>query len=142
MLKFDAEVEENKFFFHELRGKFSRFKIKEIGKRFYKQEKIEQYFKELEKKNISKKEQKKVKEYRGKQEKNEQCLKQLKENLNKSKKYYDYDDRDYKGIRDIENLFGEVHEEYYYKPVKTKSAFCGNYIEYESEGTERIEITN
>ena len=32
--------------------------------------------------------------------KNEQYLKQLKENLNKSKKYYDYDSHDYKGIRD------------------------------------------
>ena len=139
--KFDnAEIEETKKYFHELRGKFSRLKINEIRKRFYKKEKIEQYFKELEKKNISKKEEKKVKKYREKQEKNEQYLKQLKENLNKSKKYYDYDDRDYKGIRDIENLFGEVHEEDYYKPVKTKSAFHGNYTEYGSEGTERIEI--
>ena len=60
--KFDnAEIEETKKYFHELRGKFSRLKINEIRKRFYKKEKIEQYFKELEKKNISKKEEKKVK---------------------------------------------------------------------------------
>ena len=85
--------------------------------------------KNQKKNNISKKEEKKIKEYHEKQEKNEQYLKQLKENLNKSKKYYDYDNRDYKGIRDIENLFGEVNEEDYYKPVKTKGAFNNNYIE-------------
>ena len=90
--------------------------------------------KNQKKNNISKKEEKKIKEYHEKQEKNEQYLKQLKENLNKSKKYYDYDNRDYKGIRDIENLFGEVNEEDYYKPVKTKGAFNNNYIEYESKG--------
>ena len=44
-----------------------------------------------------------------------------------------YDDLDYKGIRDIENLFGEVNEDYY-KPIKTEGAFNGNYIEYESRG--------
>ena len=35
-----------------------------------------------------------------------------------------YDDLDYKGIRDIENLFGEVNEDYY-KPIKTEGAFNG-----------------
>ena len=37
------------------------------------------------------------------------------------------------GIRDIINLFDEINEDYY-KPVKTKSAFNNNYIEYESRG--------
>ena len=32
-----------------------------------------------------------------------------KKNFYKFKKYYDYDDPDYKGIRNIENLFGEVN---------------------------------
>ena len=49
------------------------------------------------------------------------------------KNYYDYDDVEYKGIRGIRNLFGEVDEDYY-KPIKTKSAFNGNYIEYKSKG--------
>ena len=39
----------------------------------------------------------------------------------------------YQRIRDIINLFGEVDGDYY-KPIKTKSAFDGNYIEYESKG--------
>ena len=48
------------------------------------------------------------------------------------KKYYDYDDTEYQLIRDIITLFCEV-DEGYYKPIKTKSAFNGNYIEYESK---------
>ena len=48
-------------------------------------------------------------------------------------KYYDYDDTEYQGKRDIRNLFGEVDEDYY-KPIKVKSAFNGNLIEYESKG--------
>ena len=45
----------------------------------------------------------------------------------------DSDDLDYKKIRSIEYLFDEINEDYY-KPVKTKSAFNNNYIEYESRG--------
>ena len=51
--------------------------------------------------------------------------------VHKLKKYYDYDDSDYKGIRDIEKLFSEVNEDYY-KRIKTEDAFNSNYIEYES----------
>ena len=47
--------------------------------------------------------------------------------------YYDYDDDKYYGKREIGNLFGEI-DEVYYKPIKTKSAFDGNYTEYESKG--------
>ena len=45
-----------------------------------------------------------------------------------------YDDAKYKRIRDVVNLFNQSTDEYYYKPIKTKSAFNGNYIEYESNG--------
>ena len=44
---------------------------------------------------------------RQEKEKTEQYLKKLKESLYKLTKYYDYDDPDYIGIRDIENIFGE-----------------------------------
>ena len=57
------------------------------------------------------------------------------------KKYYDYDDTKYIGIRDIGNLFNGVGpngtDENCYKPMKTKSAFNtfnSNYIEHESNG--------
>ena len=43
------------------------------------------------------------------------------------KKYHDYDDTKYQG-----NFFSTVDEDYY-KPIKTKSAFNNNYIEYESK---------
>ena len=90
----------------------------------YEKEKINKYFKQLEKKNISKNEEKKVKKYLKKLEEG------LEENLNKHKKHHDHDhdDPDYEGIRDIENLFGEVNEDYY-KLVRTKSAFNNNCIE-------------
>ena len=39
---------------------------------------------------------------------------------------YDRDDFDYYGIRDIENLFDEVSEEDYYKPIFAKSSHKGN----------------
>ena len=53
--------------------------------------------------------------------------------------YYYYDNIEYKGIRDAENLFYRVvfnqsTDEEYYKPMKTNRAFNGNYIEYQSKG--------
>ena len=68
----NAEIEETKKIFNKLRDNFSKSKIKEIRKKFYGKEKIEQYFKEFEKKNISKKAEKKIKEHH---EKNKQYLK-------------------------------------------------------------------
>ena len=53
--------------------------------------------------------------------------------LNKREKYNDHDDPDYYGIRDIENLFNKIDEDYL-KPIKVRDAFNGNYIEYESRG--------
>ena len=117
-------------FFNELKNKFSKEEIKEI------REKFDKYFKELGREYILKNEEKKVKKYCRKQEKNKQNFKELEENLNRMKKNrnLDNDDPDYEGIRSIENLFGEDNEEDYYKPIKTKDAFNNNYIEYESRG--------
>ena len=90
------------------RHKFSKSEIKEIRKNLY----------EIEsKKNLS-----------------TQKIKEIEESLSRLKKYYDYDDAEYIGIRDVGNLFSQSTDEDYYKPVKTKSAFNGNYIEYESNG--------
>ena len=83
--------------------------------------------------NISKKEEKMVKEYHEKQKKNKQYFKKLGENLFRLKKYYDYDDPDYEGIKDVKKLCDEIDEDYY-KPVKTKGTFSDNYIEYECRG--------
>ena len=59
--------------------------------------------------------------------KSEECLSNL-------KKYRLQDDFRHRKIRDIRNLFNQSIDEDYYKPTKTKSAFNGNYIEYESKG--------
>ena len=59
---------------------------------------------------------------------------ELEEILSKSKKYYDHYDIEYKGIREVQDLFNQTDEDYY-KPIKTTSVFDNknNYIEYESK---------
>ena len=52
----------------------------------------------------------------------------------KTKKYYDYDDNEYKGIRHLKDLFDLSIDEDYYKPIITNGAFNNNYIQYESRG--------
>ena len=47
-------------------------------------------------------------------------------------------------MRKIEDLTNEIDEEDYYKPIKTKSAFNNNYIEYKSRGDkdENLSLNN
>ena len=101
--------------FNELRDKFLKPKIKEIRKNLY----------EIEnKKNLSVSKTKEI----------EKNLFELEKILSKLKKFYDYDDGEYKGIRDVGNLFNQSIDEDYYNPIKTKSALNGNYVEYECKG--------
>ena len=100
--------------FNKLRDRFLKPKLKEIKRNLY----------EIEnEKNLSKSEIKEI----------EKNFIELEESLFKLNKYYDYD-IEYKGIRDVENLFNQSTEEDYYKPMKTKSAFNGNCIEHQSKG--------
>ena len=71
----------------------------------------------------------------------ERNLTELEENLSKTKKYYDYDDIEYKGIRRIKSLFDLSIDEDYYKPIITKGAFNGNYIQYESNWDKRRNLS-
>ena len=64
----------------------------------------------------------------------EENLFELEKNLSKLKKYHDYDDAEYKGMRDVGNLFIQSIDEDYYKPIRTKIAFNDNYIECVSKG--------
>ena len=64
----------------------------------------------------------------------ERNLLELKENLFKPKKYFDYDDTEYKGTGDVKDLFDVSIDEDYYKPIITNDAFNNNYIQYESKG--------
>ena len=50
------------------------------------------------------------------------------------KAYHDYGDIEQRGIRVVRNLFNLSIDEDYYKPIRTNSAFNGNYIEYEMKG--------
>ena len=81
-----ARIEEIREEFNESRHKFSKLKIKEIRENLYKIEKG---------KNLS---ESKIKEI-------EKNLTELEENLLKSKKYYEYDDSEYRGIRNVRDLF-------------------------------------
>ena len=60
--------------------------------------------------------------------------------------WWDYDDEEYRGIRDSEHLFGEVNkdDEDYFKPERVRNAFKNdtgdyNYIVYESRGSKYYE---
>ena len=69
---------------------------------------------------------------------NQKYLTKLEENLSKTKKYYDYDDIEYRGIRNVRDLFDLSIDEDYYEPIIVRSAFDGNYIQYERETKEKI----
>ena len=62
-------------------------------------------------------------------------LDELNKEIDKLNRYYrDYDDYEYKGIKDIKNLFKLSIDKNYYKPILVKSGYNGNYVQYESKG--------
>ena len=120
----NARIKKIREDFNKLRDRFLKPKIKEIRRNLY----------EIEnKKNLSKSKIKRI----------EENLLDSEKSLFKFKKYYDYDDIEYRGIRDVGNLlngvaingiaFNQSTDKDYYKPIKTNSAFNGNYIEYQSK---------
>ena len=46
----------------------------------------------------------------------------------------DYDDYEYKGVKDVRDLFNLSVNEDYYQPKLTKSGYDNNYVQYESKG--------
>ena len=50
------------------------------------------------------------------------------------KKYYIYDDIEYRELKDVKNLFDLSIDEDYYKPIIINYAFNSNYMGYESKG--------
>ena len=50
------------------------------------------------------------------------------------KKYHNYDDYEYKGIKDIKDLFKLSIDKDHYKPTLVKSGYNGNYVQYKSNG--------
>ena len=118
-----ARIEKIRKEFNESRHKFSKSKINEIRRNLYDIENENSLF------------ESKIKEI-------ERNLTELEEGLSKTKKYYDYDDIEYRGIRNVKDLFDLSTDEDYYKPIITKVAFNSNYIHNESKGiphnTEKI----
>ena len=55
-------------------------------------------------------------------------------------KYHDYDDFEYKGIKDIENLFKISIDKDYYKPKLNKSGYNRNYAQHESKGDKILSL--
>ena len=104
-----ARIEKIRKEFNESRHEFSKSKIKEIRKNLYEIENENNLF------------ESKIKDI-------ERNLTELEENLSKTKKYYDRDDVEYKGMRNIKDLFDLSIDEDYYKPIITKGAFNNNYI--------------
>ena len=87
----------------------SKSELKEIKKTFYNIEK---------RKKISSR-------------KTSKYLDELDKKILKLEKYHDYDDYEYKGIKD---LFKLSIDKDYYKPILVKSGYNGNYVQYESKG--------
>ena len=110
-----AKIEKIRKEFNESSHKFSELKINEIRKNLYKIKNEKNLF------------ESKIKE-------TERNLTELEKNLSKTKKYYDYDNIECKGIRNIKDLFDLSIDEDYYKLIITKGAFNNNYIQYESKG--------
>ena len=110
-----ARIEKIRKEFNTSKYKFCKSKINEIRKSLYEIENEENIFSS------------KIKEIR-------RSFLELEENLFKPKQYYDYDDTEYKELRNMKDLFELSIDEDYYKPIITKDAFNGNYIQYESKG--------
>ena len=66
--------------------------------------------------------------------KTSEYLDELDKKILKLKKYHDQDDYEYKGIKDIKDLFKLSINKDYYKPILVKSGYNGNYVQYESKG--------
>ena len=85
-----------------------------------KEKKVKKYHEKQEKKYQEEQEKKQPAKELKNIYKTEHFLEKIEEKLNRLKKHCNRDnnDLDYKGIRYIENLFGEVDEEDYYKTNK------------------------
>ena len=55
-------------------------------------------------------------------------------------KYHDYDDYEYKGIKDIKDLFKLSINKDHYKPILVKSGYNNNYVQCESKGDRILTI--
>ena len=60
--------------------------------------------------------------------------------IRKLNKYYRDGDFEFRGIRNIQDLFKSSIDEDYYKPTLVKSGYNSNYIQYESKGDKIVAV--
>ena len=70
----------------------------------------------------------------------EMYLDELDEKICKLDKYYHDDDFEFRGIRNIQDLFKLPIDEDYYKPTLVKSSYNNNYIQFESKGDKILTV--
>ena len=112
--RIDTKKEELK----ESSYKLSRSELKEIKKNLYNTERR----KKLESK------------------KPEKYLDELDKKILKLDKYHYFDDYEYRGIKDIKNLFKLSIDKDYYKPILVKRGYNNNYIQYKSKGDKMLTL--
>ena len=66
--------------------------------------------------------------------KNKRYLDELDKIILKLDKHQDYDNFEYRGIKNVHNLFKLSIGKDYYKPILVKSGYNNNYTQYESKG--------
>ena len=67
-------------------------------------------------------------------------LDELDKKILKLDEYRDYDDYEYKGIKNIKDLFKRTISKDHYKPKLVNSGYNNNYVEYESRGDRILSI--
>ena len=67
-------------------------------------------------------------------------LDELDKKILKLGKYHHYDDHEYKGMKDIKDLFKPSIDKDYYKPVLVKSGYNNKFFQYKSEGDKILSI--
>ena len=91
--------------------------------------------------NISKSESKDIEKQRKiSLKKTSKYLDELDKRILRLDKYHDYYDFEYKGIKDIENLFKVSIDKDYYKPKLNNSGYNKNYAQYESKGDKILSL--
>ena len=67
-------------------------------------------------------------------------LDELDKKILKLDKCHDYDDYEYKGIKDVKDLFKLSIDKDHYKPTLVKSGYNGNYVQYETKGDKIVTL--
>ena len=72
--------------------------------------------------------------------KTKRYLDELDKKILKLDKCHDYNDYEYKGIKDITDLFKLSINKNHYKPTLAKSGYNGNYVQYKSKGSKILTL--